>query len=362
MKRIGILLLFLVVLLVPCFSSYQMFGDTLEFTWVAEDALYPESMVNPFSSASSLNILMVAQGQPRFVKYANSISGSYDDVAIYNGASYADEKLYVQLKTGLNIGFFRFSFKDMIEMELGFQGALNTVFQGFGGADNLGFDGVFFFGASMRLFQMVTVRAGLQHYSGHYGDETILNINKNIPGQGGDPIEYTRDNNLLFGLSFKPISQLRVYADASLPLTKSWMHPAIHIPSWVIKPSSGEFLLGVEAGHEGIGAPAFSDSYKAWIINAGVEVRYPLRRVGSLFLAAEVTANQDGQTLHTVGSYDPDNAWELEYTVGAGLEFDQDVGSSQARILVTYHDGRFPLLNFFYQRTKYISVGCSLSL
>lgn len=361
MKRVFILFLFLAVLLVPCFSSYQMFGDSLSFTWLAEDALYPESIVNPFSSTSSLNILMVTQGQPRTIKYANAVSDEYDDVEIYgDSVKFADEKLYLQLKTGLNIGFFRLSFYDIIETELGFQGALNSVFQGFGGSDNLGFDGVFFFGASMRLFQTVTLRMGYQHYSGHYGDETVLKINSM---QTGEPIEYTRDNNLLFGLSFQPISQVRVYADANLPLTKSWMHPAIHIPSWIIKPSSGEFLLGVELGNEGITtAPDFPDSYKAWIINTGVELRYPLHNLGSLFLAAEVTANQDGQTFHTVGSYDPSNAWEFEYTVGAGLELDQDQGSSHARIMCTYHDGRFPLLNFFYQRTKYFSIGFSLSL
>ena len=359
MKRILVIFLFFVVLLAPCYSSYQMFGDTLAFTWFSDDALYPESIVNPFSSTSTLNILQVAEGQPRYIKYADTGSGEYDEVAIYNGNSYSDEQLYLQLKTGLNLGLFRLSFKDKIETELAFQGALNTVFQGFGGADNLGFDGVFFFGFNMRLFQTVTLRLGYQHYSGHYGDETILKIDS---AQTGVPIEYTRDNNLLFGISFNPLSQVRIYADANLPLTETWMHPAIHIPSWVIKPSNGQSLLEVEAGHEDVDAPDFSDSYRAWVISTGCEVHYPLNTVGSLFLAAEVTANQDGQTMHTVGAYDSDNPWELEYTIGAGLEFDQMQGSSLARIMCTYHDGRFPLLNFFYQRTKYFSVGFSVSL
>ncbi|WP_320127718.1 hypothetical protein [uncultured Sphaerochaeta sp.] len=358
MKRILILFLFLGALLVPCFASYQMFGDSLVFSWLPDDALYPESIVNPFSSTSTLNILQVAEGQPRSMKYTDTGSGEYDDVSIYPDGKYANEKLYLQLKTGLNIGLFRLSYKNVFETELGFQGALNSVFQGFGGADNLGFDGVFFFGINMRLFQKVAFRVGYQHYSGHYGDETLLKIDSS---QTGDPVEYTRDNDLLFGVSVQPVTSVRLYMDASLPLTKSWMHPAIHIPSWVIKPSSGASLSEVESWNEQVAQADFADSYKAWIINTGVEMHYPLHNLGSLFLAAEVTANQDGQTLHEVGGYDPDNPWEFEYTVGTGIEFDQNVGFSHARIICTYHDGRFPLLNFFYQRTKYLGIGFSVS-
>jgi hypothetical protein len=121
-------------------------------------------------------------------------------------------------------------------------------------------------------------------------------------------------------------------------------------------------LQAVEAYNEGVSETDFADSYKAWIIDGGVELRYPLHNLGSLFFVADVVANQDGQTLHHVGGYDPDNPWEFEYTLGVGLEFDQSIGFGHARILCSYHDGRFPLLNYFYQRSKYFGIGFSISL
>ncbi|MFA7118192.1 MAG: hypothetical protein WC159_05395 [Sphaerochaetaceae bacterium] len=360
MKRcLGVVLL-LAFLLGPCFATYHLFGDALSFDWFAADALYPSSIANPFSSTSVLNLLYLTDGQPRSIKYTDTDTGSrkYEEVPFLKDSAYIDEHLYLQLKTGLNIGLFRFSYRDAVEAEMGFQGALNSVFQGFGGADNLGFDGIFFLGMNVRLFHLVTFRVGLQHYSGHYGDETL----ENISNQCGDPVEYTRDNNFLFGVSVQPASFIRLYVDANLPLEKSWMHPAIHIPSWVLKPTTGMSLQEVESSNENITGTDFADSYKAWIIDGGVELHYPLHNLGSLFFAADVTANQDGQTLHQVGGYDPDNPWEFEYTLGFGIEFNQSLGLGHARILCSYHDGRFPLLNFFYQRSKYFGIGFSLSL
>jgi hypothetical protein len=355
MKRIVVFSLVLAFVVSSCFASYSMFGDNLSFDWYSSKSLFPSSAVNPFSSTSTLNVLNLIEGQPRSILYPDN--GTYTEVPFYSGTSYSDETMYAQLKTGVNIGLFRLSLFDMVESEIGFQGALNSVFQGFGGAKNLGFDGIFFFGLNVRFFKMVTFRTGYQHYSGHYGDETLLSIT----GQTEDPIDYVRDNDILFGVSVEPVSFLRLYADANLPLTKTWMAPAIHIPSWVLKPSSGESLLEVESGKEGIAVTDFADSYKAWIIDFGMEVRLPVRNLGSLLLAADVVANQDGQTLHQVGGYDEDNPWEFEYTIGAGLEFDQSIGRGATRLMLSYHDGRFPLLNFFYQRTKYFSVGFSIS-
>ncbi|AEV30441.1 Protein of unknown function (DUF1207) [Sphaerochaeta pleomorpha str. Grapes] len=355
MKRKVVFLFVLVFAVSSCFASYDMFEDNLSFDWYAAESLFPSSALNPFSSTSTLNILHLIEGQPRSILYTDN--GEYTSVPFYSGTSYADETLYAQLKTGVNIGLLRLSFFDMVESEVGFQGALNSVFQGFGGAKNLGFDGIFFFGLHVRFFNTVTFRTGYQHYSGHYGDETLLNIT----GQTEDPVEYVRDNDILFGVSVQPVSFLRLYADANLPLPKTWMAPAIHIPFWVLKPSSGESLLEVESGKEGIAVTEFADSYKAWIIDFGMEVRLPVRNLGSLLLGADVVANQDGQTLHQVGGYDEDNPWEFEYTLGAGLEFDQSIGLGATRLMLCYHDGRFPLLNFFYQRTKYLSVGFSIS-
>ncbi len=348
------------VLIVPLlFAAPDTAGKGFTFSWFKSTSLYPESLAKPLSTVSNLNILSLLDGQPRTIRYAGQGSQEYKDYSIYESDDkYADETMYEQVKTGLNIGFLRCSYNGIIDGELSLHAALNSVFQGFGGASNLGFDGVFFFGAQVRLFGMATVRVGLQHYSGHYGDETL----ERLRSVEGDPIEYVRDNDLLFGLSVTPIPSLRLYAEANLPMSNTWMHPAIHIPWWVIKRTSGEPLHSVEAGKENIPTTDFDSSYKAWIVSTGGEFSLPIASMGSVFLAADLTVHQDGQTGHVAGGYDPSNPWEMEYTITLGLELlDQKTGGG-GRLQFTYHDGRFPLLNFFYQRTRYIAFGFSFSL
>lgn len=331
------------------------------FSWYQSHPLYRDPVINSFSSTSTLNIISLLEGQPRTVRFAKTGTDTYEDVKIYgNDTKFADETMYLQLRTGISAGFFRFAPFDWLQAELTFQGGLNAVFQGFGGADNLGYDGIFFFGANMRLFNMVSLRAGLKHYSGHYGDETLLNLT--IPS-GWNPIEYTRDNNLAVGLSVEPTPNIKVYAEVSKPMEKTWMHPAIHIPGWVIKnvPSGGS-LHDIEAGNEGIPTTTFADDYNAWIGNAGTELRLNFGRTGSLLLAFDVMAHQDGQTKHEVGGYDAENSWEFEYTVGLGVEFRDPESEGKAGVMVAYHDSRFPLLNYFYQRSRYVSVGLVISM
>jgi hypothetical protein len=359
MKRI-LLLLIVSTLIAPLLvAAVDTADEGFSFSWFKSSSLYPEPIAQPLSTVSTLNILSVLDGQPRTIRYAGQDSKEYKDYSIYDTpGKYANETMYVQLKTGLNIGFLRCSYKGIIDGELSLHAGLNSVFQGFGGASNLGFDGVFFFGAQTRLFRMATVRIGLQHYSGHYGDET-LEVLRPVKG---DPIEYVRDNDLLFGLSVTPIPSIRLYAEANLPLSNTWMHPAIHIPWWVIKRTSGEPLHSVEAGRENIPTTDFDSSYMAWIISTGGEFSVPIASLGSVFLSADLTLHQDGQTGHTADGYDASNPWEMEYTIALGLELLDKTTGGGGRLQFTYHDGRFPLLNFFYQRTRYIAFGFSFSL
>ncbi|MGH0052875.1 MAG: hypothetical protein ACQ5SW_05760 [Sphaerochaetaceae bacterium] len=358
MKRIWFLCVILIALIaLPVSATSSFFGGNLSFDWYAADSLFPESIADPMSSVTTLHVLNVLEGQPRTIRVEGA--DTYDDAPIYTGDKYADETLYLQVKTGVNLGLFRWSFQNYVQAEFTFQGALNSVFQGFGGADNLGFDGIFFVGTNVRFFDIVALRFGLRHYSGHYGDETLENM-QTASSSTATPIEYCRDNNLLAGISVFLGPFVRIYADVSKPLGKSWMHPAVHIPSWVLKETSGQPLyLSVSEG-EGITAVAYPSNYKAWIIQTGAELKVALPG-GALFLASDVKLHQDGQTKHMPGQYSEQNPWEQEYTVGGGLEFDQTNGDRKARIEVYYHSGRFPLLNFFYQRTSYVSVVFGIS-
>ncbi len=330
---------------------------SLSFDLYAPAALFPEAVADPHSSASKLHVLSILEGQPRTIKVEGT--NTYEDVSIYTGDKYSSETLYAQLKTGVNLGLFRLSYQDSVAVEFAFQGALNSVFQGFGGADMLGFDGSFFIGTNVKLFNILTARYGLQHYSGHYGDETLENV-RDHSGSTATPIEYCRDNNILAGISLPVGNNLRLYADASKPIGDAWMNPAVHIPSWVIKETSGEPLYISVSNNEGIDPAALPASYKAWIIQTGAELTLPIG-FGEIFLAGDLKLHQDGQTNHMPGQYAEDDPWEKEFTVGGGIAFYQAEGLGKARLEAYYHDGRFPLLNFFYQRTRYISIGFGFS-
>ena len=307
--------------------------------------------------------MMLQSGQPRTIGVSpNDSSGVYEEVDIYNGDKYSDETLYLRLKTGVNFGFMRVGlFEEKAKLEFALSGALNTVFQGFGGADNLGFDGIFFFGPQLRLFDRISIKAGLQHYSGHYGDETVDNYYAaNSPDPLRDTMNFTRDNNLLVGIEAELIDNLFFHIEATRPRINTWMSPSVHIPTWVLKPSNGEPLNPQEASSENVDAMEYPDSYKAWTIQSGASYEMMITKQFGLNLSADVRLHQDGKTLHQIDGYSDDNPWEAEYTIGGGITLKELGNKHTAKINFTYHNGRFPLLNYFYQRSSYMSIAAQI--
>ncbi|MDD3461752.1 MAG: hypothetical protein PHW28_10690, partial [Mesotoga sp.] len=246
-------------------------------------------------------------------------------------------------------------FKENFELEFGLSAAINSIFQGFGGADNLGFDGVYFLGPQLRLFNKISFKFGLQHYSGHYGDETLENSYA-TNGVLRNALEYTRDNNLFFGVNIDILKNLSLSVEATLPREKTWMGPAVHIPSWVLKPSNGESYYKIAANDEKVAAVEYPDFYKAWIVQGGILYDHYLTKQLALSLAGFVKLHQDGMTEHTIGAFQEDNPWEAEYTLALGVVLKDPNADFTTRVNLTYHNGRTPLLNFFYQRTSYVSL------
>jgi len=339
------------------FASLQLFNTK---------SLYYQSPSDLFNATSTLEIMMVQEGQPRTVRAfpedtTDITDNTYEDLPIFSSGKYADENLYARLKTGVDVGVFRLGlFHKKAQVELAFSGSLNTIFQGFGGADNLGFDGIFFFGPQLQLFDRFTVKFGLQHYSGHYGDETIDNYISVNGDEKRDLVSYTRDNNLFLGISVEPIDNLHVKFEATRPRLNTWMAPSVHTPSWVLKPSKGLPLNPISAGNENVPESIFPDSFKAWTLQTGLSYEIALTEQLGLVLSGDLKLHQDGQTLHQIGEYDEDNPWEREITASAGFNFLDTHSAHRALFLVTYHDGRLPLLNYYYQRTKYISVSVQI--
>lgn len=336
------------------FASFGLFHST---------SLYRASPTDVFNPSSTLEIMLLQTGQPRTVRVSPTgpTPGVYEDIPIFNGTQYEDENLYLRLKTGVNVGLFRVGlFHEKAQLELAFSGGLNTIFQGFGGADNIGFDGIFFFGPQLRLFDRVSLKAGLQHYSGHYGDETIANYYDVNRDPLRDPINFTRDNNLFFGVEAEIIKNLSFHAEATLPRTKTWMGPSVHVPSWVVKPSDGSSQNEKEAEKENVRPMVYPDSYKAWTIQTGLGYDFFITKQLGLGLSADVKLHQDGKTKHQIDGYSESNPWEVEFTIGGGVILQDPNSQHAARINFTYHNGRLPLLNYFYQRSSYMSISAQI--
>lgn len=355
----------LVLLSVLCFATSPVWA--FSFQWAPIDPLFREPMADPFANSTCFRMLGVFDdgSVPDTVLVANSTSEQYERY------SFSDASLrnYWQMKSAANFGLLRVSFGPL-QAEGYIQGGLNTVFQKEGSIDCLGFDGLYGAGATVKLFNTLVVQAGFHHFSGHWGDEILEDLLMRNPVLDiYDPssayhlTEYTRGNSWLAGVSLEPVSWGRLYFFAELPMKRAWIRPGIHVPSSALKPGSGdknqfEHITGQE-GLTGLTPP--DSSYKAWRLQGGLEVRYPVAKVGSLFFAGEFQAHQDGKTLHQVGGYSSDNPWEFEVTVGAGFEFNQTALGRKVRLEGYYHDGRFPLLNYFFQRSKYFAIGIAIS-
>lgn len=330
--------------------------------------LFREPLADPFAKSSSFRLLGITDdsGVPNSVLVANNETKRYEK-AIYKDSLIHN---YWQMKSAINIGLLRLSLNPSIEVEGYINGGLNTVFQQKGSVDSLGFDGMYGAGITVKLLNFLVVQAGFNHFSGHWGDEILANLLKNNPdldyynnSSTYRLTEYTRGNSWMAGASLEPVPWGRIYVFAELPMKSAWIRPGIHVPSTTIRPGSDNDSqfdhITSQEGLSGLTPPGLE--YQALRLQGGIELRHMVSDIGALFFALDLQAHQDGQTQHQVGQYNPDNLWEVEYTIGGGLEINQSPLDRKVRIECYYHNGRFPLLNYFFQRSKYFIFGLTIS-
>ena len=59
--------------------------------------------------------------------------------------------------------------------------------------------------------------------------------------------------------------------------------------------------------------------------------------------------------------YEEDRAWEKEYTLVFGIGLKESSNLPEFVFEVSLHSGRVPLLNYWFKKTKYVSLGVGLS-
>jgi hypothetical protein len=383
MKRIFFLCLLLaslsMVFAKPLFLNDTAGGTILEFPLLnssielaPDEPLYRRYAADHFSTESTFQMLYLNQNSQRPSYLYNTVKQDGYTVGLqgynFDAAYNQEDEGYFYARAGVALPFFRFSFEGTrwlpsLAIEAVFEAGVRTVFFAFGGTDQMGLDGTYFYGANLQLSDSITLKMGRKHYSAHVGDELIARTiwyNETAGGEFSDPsldpssfqnflIDYVRQDPLTFGVSILQYDIFRFYGEYRLGEDSRILKPNLSNPN----------------------DPLFDD-YHARELEVGFEMCLPIPLLGDLTLAADVTFHENGKFILVPleGSdsykdqyqqysfvYDPTAPWEVEYNLTASQTFSTRTAGPNIRLTATYHKGRFPLHAFFMSNVSYMSFG-----
>lgn len=269
-------------------------------------------------------------------------------------------RLMLNLRTGFGLSILRMGWPEYFMLDFALQGSLNTVFASTGGADNLGFDGSFFVGGEMRIMDMISIHAGLRHFSGHTGDEIVNDAMKRLGYTNWTPVSYTRDNMIEIGIGYDGCKYFDIWASFLMPQPGMWWSPFISQPDWIHTTGSNPQYTAERNPEQWAVRGAYGNGYGAYILQFDANVRYPFLDKYEVFASGEVKLHQDGMTNHTLSPDDDTDKWETEFSAAVGFSFINAVENLDLTIELGYHNGRFPLLNFFWKRAEYFSFSLTV--
>lgn len=375
MKRTIPIFLLLIALCAPVFASYSFLDGRLVFDFAPISPLFEESIAYPFSNNLRFSYIMAPKSLDNVV---NTILVSADDGegnAVYKELEFktaeAKNTKFWQLKGAVDIGLLRLSYKDIAQVEGYIHGGINTIFGAYGGVDCLGFDGQYGGGIAARFFDSLSMRFGIHHFSGHWGDEILADFYASYSSSEYRAItEYTRNNSWYMGLSYDLFGILKLGLEAELPQNKAWIRPAAHVPAETVKPSSEESPeaantsahIWSQEGFPGKDNSSYPSSYKAWRIGLSIEAQYRLENIGRVYGGVDFQFHQDGKIDPQTATYDPSRPWAFETSAVIGFALNDDPRLPEFNIELGYHKGRFPLLNYWFRNTEYFSFGVGLTL
>lgn len=387
-----------VFVLVLCFSSFASLSD-IQFTSYCIHPLYENYKADIWNSETQIGALsfigsgidsMLVQtryeaGREDYYHNSEAINGKLVEEYVYEYAKMFNDpiKYYLKVKPSLSFGLFRLNYKDYTT-ELYGQFGLNAVFSIGHGNDMLSFDGMYGLGISAAYKDLVKIRVGIHHYSGHYGDEVLdsmwqntdeknrtysnrsESVNRLEPGYIEKVAEYVRQDALVIGVSVNPVKYVRLYAEADIvKKNMNTLRPWILIPNNVNCTVDNEDMIGRIGSNEGVLNSsnasrkfAYSDKYRALILNMGVELSYDLKTAGEISLSYNCRLNQEGQTMYQFNCYQEDNPWDIDHTVRLSYQFN----NSPLSVDAIFYNGRAPMLNYFYYHDSYFYLGCSVNL
>ena len=370
MKKLSSFFILLLVVVSIAFA-----GDVFSFSVAPITPIYKESVAHTFSNNVRFSYLKT----PKDAEYAvNALLATKKNEEVnveYVSLPFRDadghNTSFWYMKSASDIALLRFSWKNYVVLEGYIHGGINTLFGAYGGVDTLGFDGQYGGGLDLGLFDKVFLRFGVHHFSGHWGDEVLYDFYERYE-KGVDYLsltEYTRNNSWYMGVRIQPVSFVSLGVEAELPQNKAWIRPASHVPGFTEKPSSEESPekantsahIWNQEGASGRDNRSYPDSYKAWRIGVDIEGVWQISDQMKLYSAFDVQFHQDGKINPVSALYEENREWEKEYTLALGMGLKESKNLPEFVFEVSLHSGRVPLLNYWFKKTKYVSLGVGLS-
>lgn len=336
------------------FAKFEYKLDLVSF-----DPIYKEYFADRGRPDFSISQINYFEGYPdRVLQDTHFESPTYErefKVFEFDGPIKPENK-FVALKIGETIALFRNTFTfdnkwlNPISFDISIQALLQHFYRG-SFDDNVSYDGIYFFGTTFKVGKIVSMRVGLHHYCSHYGDATLKRIRADFDegfgeedGDFGFTYKYVRMNDFSIGLSLDLTKTLRIYAELIHPKKNMSLRPDYFAPNWVER--------------NGFQINDYPDSYKARIVNLGIEYSYPIfSKLGNTTIGYDLHMYEEGKIIydHVNGgsaTFDSDAPWELEHNI----KLAQDLNNSLS-IEVAYHNGRSVMNSYFFQHTSTLTIG-----
>ena len=337
------------------FSVFADFNYKLDF--LSLDPIYSEYLANRGRSGLSLSNLFFSEGFPNTIIQDTYFNEDHTEQEVY--VFNFDEEIepndrMVNLQVGETFGLFRNTFTfdswlSPISFDFSMQGVLSFFFRG-KFDDNIGYDGMYFYGITGSIGDFISFRFGNHHYCSHYGDAILKRIQTYNFGQNDGNFwltyKYVRMQTRMFSISIEPCSWFRIYGEVDYPPRGIYsIRPDMFAPNWIKR--DGLYIN-----------PEYPDSYNARIVATGIELTFTLfKNLGKTAIGYDLRFYEEGKVTydHDEGgefTFDEEAPWEMEHNIKIAQNLSRTIS-----IELAYHKGRSPYNNNFYQQCQYVAVG-----
>lgn len=320
------------------------------------DPIYKEYFADRARPDFSLSQINYYEGFPDRVLQDTHVDTGGEEITVtawpFNETIKPENK-FISLKLGDTIALgrntFTFdSFLSPVAFDFSMQALLQNFYRG-SFDDNVSFDGIYFFGGTFKIGNILSFRIGKHHYCSHYGDATLKRIDGNITSDFDDfglTYKYVRMNTNVFGLSLDLTPNFRIYGEYDVPPKDIYsVRPDMFAPNFITR--NGQPIN-----------EDYPDSYKARIITVGVEFTYPIfKKLGNTTIGYDLHMYEEGKVIydHVNGGavyFDEDAPWELEHNVKLGQVLDENIS-----LEIAYHNGRSVMNSYYFLHTETLTIG-----